>query len=134
MRALDGDCIDRRDRRQALRAARLHPALRARDSIPPATDPSHSSEEGERSRSREPADDERRADGARLTERSQPNLRADTADARDHRVERDDRRAPLGRNELVKVRLANGARHAEPSGEDEQRRERDVPRVDGARA
>ena len=61
----------------------------------------------------EPAGDERGADGARLAERAEADLVPDPADVRDHRVERDDRRALLARHDLVEVRLPDRARDAE---------------------
>jgi len=98
----------------------LHTATRPRDVVRPPADPAYCRKKRDRSGRREPADDERRADGARLAERAQSDLRAGTADARDHRVEGDDGRALLRRNELVEVRLANGTRHAEPRRDEEQ--------------
>ena len=85
-------------------------------------------EQRQRSRGRETADDECRADGARLAERAQADLAADAPGARDHRVEGDDRRALLRRHDLVQVGGANRARDAHRRREEEQRGERDPER------
>ena len=129
---LQSDGIDRRDRRQAVRTARFHTAARARDVVGPSPDSTDCGKERNRSGRCEPAHDERRADRARLAERAQPDLRADPACARDHRVEGDDGRALLGGDELMEVRLANGARHPEARRDEEQRGKRDPERAGDA--
>ncbi len=66
----------------------------------------------------------------RSPEGAEPELPADPPGARDHRVEGDDRRALLARDDAVQIGLADGAGHAGRRGDEEERSERRPERGD----
>ena len=66
------------------------------------------------------ADDERRADRTRLPEHAEPDLSADPAGTREHRVEGHDGRTLLARHDLVQIGGAHRAGHTRRAHDEEQ--------------